>query len=100
MEKVMAKVNAKCTNCGEVIFIENKNDANICPHCNCAFLTEKAIKLYKKTPIEGEKTSIKVKRFFKMFGSALLLILECIWYLICSLLLVDFILDVKKKGKK
>ena len=42
----MAKVNAKCTNCGEVILIESKNDANICPHCNCAFVTEKAIKLY------------------------------------------------------
>ena len=70
--------------------------------CNVTFhlYATMPIKLYKKTPIEGEKTSIKVKRFFKMFGSALLLILECIWYLICSLLLVDFILDITKKGKK
>ena len=95
----MAKVNAKCTNCGEVICIESKSDASICPHCNSAFVTEKAIKLYKKSPVEGEKTSAKIKRFFKMFGSALLLILQCIWYLICSILLVDFILDVTKKKK-
>ena len=97
----MAKVNAKCTNCGEIVFIESKNDANICPHCNVAFVTEKAIKLYKKAPIEGEKTSAKVKRFFKMFGSALLLILQCIWYLICSILLVDFLVDItSNKNKK
>ena len=96
----MAKVNAKCTNCGEVILIESKNDAHVCPHCNCAFVTEKAIKLYKKSPIEGEKTSAKVMRVLRMFGSALLLILQCIWYLICSILLVDFILDLTKKDKK
>ena len=95
----MAKVNAKCTNCGEVIFIERKNDANVCPHCNCAFVTEKAIKLYKKSPVAGEKGSAKVKRFLKMFGSALLLIIQCIWCLICSILLVDFILDVTKSTK-
>ena len=95
----MAKVNAKCTNCGEIILIESKKDANICPHCNSAFITEKAIKLYKKMPVEGEKASAKVKRFFKMFGSALLLIIQCIWCLICSILLVDFILDVTKSTK-
>ena len=101
VEKVMAKVNAKCTNCGEIVFIESKNDANICPYCNAAFVTEKAIKLYKKSPIEGEKTSAKVKRFFKMFGSALLLILQCIWCLICSILLVDFLVDItSNKNKK
>lgn len=95
----MAKVNAKCTSCGEVIVIESKNDANICPHCETPFVTEKAIKLYKKSPVEGEKTSAKVKRFFKMFGSALLLILQCIWYLICSILLIDFVLDITKTNK-
>ena len=97
----MAKVNAKCTNCGEIILIESKKDANVCPHCNSAFITEKAIKLYKKMPVEGEKASAKVKRFFKMFGSALLLILQCIWHLICSILLVDFLLDItSNKNKK
>ena len=96
----MAKVNAKCTNCGEIIVIESKNDANVCPRCNCAFVTEKAIKLYKKSPIEGEKSSAKVKRFFKMLGSALLLILQCIWHLICSILFIDFILDITNKNKK
>ena len=95
----MAKVNAKCTNCGEIVYIDSKIDANICPHCNSAFVTEKAIKLYKKSPIDGEKTSAKVKRFFKMYGSALLLILKSIGVLICTILLVDFILDLTS-GKK
>ena len=96
----MAKVNAKCTNCEKIVFIESENEANVCPHCNCAFVTEKAIKLYKETPIKVEETSTKVKRFFKMFGKVLLLILQCIWTIICTILLVDFILDVTKKSKK
>ena len=96
----MEKVKAKCTNCGKIILIESKNDANICPNCNTAFVTEKAVKLYKKPPIEGEKKSAKVKRFFKMFGSVLLLILQCIWCLISTILLIDFILDITSSKKK
>ena len=93
----MAKVNAKCTNCGKVLFIDNEKDAVVCPHCNCAFVTEKAIELYRQAP---EKVASKGKRFFKMFGSVLLLILSCIWHLICTILLVDFISDLTKGGKK
>ena len=37
----MVKANAKCTNCGEIVFVDSKTDANICPHCNRAFITEK-----------------------------------------------------------
>lgn len=96
----MAIVDAKCTNCGKTISVDNKQDADLCPHCGHAFVTKKAIKLYRITPIEGENKSAKVKRFFKMLGSALLLILECIWTLICTLLFVDFISDITKGSKK
>ena len=42
----MSLVNAKCTNCGEVILIDKNKDAEICSRCNSAFVCEKAIALY------------------------------------------------------
>ena len=50
----MARVNAKCTNCGEKIVVDDTRDAAICPNCNQAFVTEKAIKLCDEN-VEKEK---------------------------------------------
>lgn len=42
----MSLVPAKCTQCGANIEINDTMDAGICPFCNTAFVTEKAIKNY------------------------------------------------------
>ena len=38
--------NAKCTNCGASIQVDENSDSGICPYCNTAYTTEKAIALY------------------------------------------------------
>ena len=96
----MAKVNAKCTNCGEIIVIDDEKDANVCTCCNSAFITKKAIKLYKKSPVKNDNSSKNVKRFFKTFGSVLLLILECIWTIICTIFCINLISDIASGSKK
>ena len=45
----MPLVNAKCTNCGANIKIDNTKDAAICEHCGSAFIVEKAINNYDIT---------------------------------------------------
>ncbi len=42
----MAKVPAKCTQCGANIEIDDAADAGICPYCGTAFVTQKAINNY------------------------------------------------------
>lgn len=42
----MSVVEAKCTNCGEVIEVDNNKEAAICPFCKEAFIVEKAIRSY------------------------------------------------------
>lgn len=39
----MALVEAKCTNCGAKLEVDNTNEAAICPSCGSAFVVEKAI---------------------------------------------------------
>lgn len=42
-----------------------------------------------------------MKKFFSMAGKITLLVLECIWYLICAISFIWLLLDVfdTKKGK-
>ena len=39
----MSLVEAKCTNCGAKLEVDNTKDAAICPSCNSPFIVEKAI---------------------------------------------------------
>ena len=42
----MPLINAKCTNCGAILKVDNSKDATICEHCGSAFIVEKAIHQY------------------------------------------------------
>jgi len=43
----MPLVQAKCTNCGASLEVDNSSDALICKHCGSAFIVEKAINYYQ-----------------------------------------------------
>ncbi len=43
----MAFIAARCTQCGANINVDETKEAGICSHCGTAFITEKAITLYK-----------------------------------------------------
>ena len=45
----MPLVQAKCTNCGANLVINNTLDAAVCPYCNTAFIVEKAVNNYNTT---------------------------------------------------
>lgn len=45
----MPLVQAKCTNCGSTIPVDNLKDAAICSYCGSAFIVEKAINNYNVT---------------------------------------------------
>lgn len=45
----MPLVDAKCTNCGATLKVDNTNEAAICEHCGSAFIIEKAINNYNVT---------------------------------------------------
>ena len=45
----MAFVQAKCTNCGGVLAVDNSQDAAVCPFCNTPYVVEKAINNYNIT---------------------------------------------------
>ncbi len=45
----MPLVNAKCTNCGATLTIDNNKEAAVCEFCNSAFIVEKAINNYNIT---------------------------------------------------
>ena len=47
--ETMPLVQAKCTNCGANLEIDNTKDAAICPYCGTAFIVEKAINNYNTT---------------------------------------------------
>ena len=102
----MAQVNAKCTNCNQEIIIDDQNDADICPHCNKAFVSEKAIKLFNKHTVEEKKVpSIRRKHMFKSFLMGYLmgvwLVIKCFFYLLyvlsCVWLFFDIVDGIKKK---
>lgn len=42
----MPLVNAKCTNCGGTLQVDNEKDTAVCPFCGSAFLVEKAVQNY------------------------------------------------------
>ena len=91
----MANVNAKCTNCGENILIDDVKDADICPHCNTAFVTEKAIKLYNQTPEQIQQNKKAVRRHvFKSFLLGLWFTFKCFLYLIYVVCLLWLIFDI------
>ena len=41
--KSMALMEAKCTNCGGKLQIDNKKEAAVCPYCGSTFIVEKGI---------------------------------------------------------
>lgn len=45
----MSLVQAKCTNCGANLEINNTLDAAVCPYCGTAFIVEKAVNNYNTT---------------------------------------------------
>ena len=96
-----ATVNAKCTDCGEVILIDESKDANICPKCGNAFVSEKAISLFKEQNGVKNSNRKKVRHVWKSLGRGILMFLECIGYLFFVLffiwLFVDITDDLKKK---
>ena len=95
----MAKVNAKCPNCKNDIVINGEKEANICPNCNEAFITEKAIKLYSNS--DKEDIQVKPKRHvWKSLGKGLLLALECIGYLFYVLFFIWLFVDITDNLKK
>lgn len=44
----MSFLEAKCTQCGAFITVDDTKDAGICEYCGNAFVTEKAIKYYNE----------------------------------------------------
>lgn len=55
----MPLVNAKCTNCGANLEVDNAKDAAICPYCQTAYIVEKAINNYSITNnINAEQVNI------------------------------------------
>ena len=98
----MAQVNAKCTNCGEIILVDDNKEANICSNCKEAFITDKAIRLFnEKTEKEQLIKTKKNRHVWKSLGKGLLMVLECVGYLFYCLffvwLFVDITNDLKKK---
>lgn len=52
----MALMEAKCTNCGGKLQIDNKKEAAVCPYCGSTFIVEKGIQLYNQScNVYGEK---------------------------------------------
>ena len=48
-EEKMSFVQAKCTNCGGILDVDNTKDAAICKYCGTPFIIEKAINNYNTT---------------------------------------------------
>lgn len=86
----------KCPNCQEEIFIDLSKEANYCEKCKEAFITKKALKVADN---KGNKT-IKKRNVFKTIGSVLLLVLQCIGYLIYVISLMWLFFDIVDKRKK
>ena len=96
----MAQVNAKCTNCGENIIIDDNKEAIICPNCKEAFITEKAIKLLNEnTNKDKQVLAVKKRHIWKSLGKGLLMVLECIGYLFLCLSFIWLFFDVFDKKK-
>jgi hypothetical protein len=62
----MALVAAKCTQCGANIEVDAGKDAGICPHCDTAFITQKAIVNYNTTIINQNKIEAQVVNIYNV----------------------------------
>ncbi len=101
LEKKMAQYNAKCPNCKVDIFVDSNKEANICPNCKEAFITEKAIKLYSASACnEMQNRAIKKRHIWKSLGKGLLMTLECVGYLFYCLFFVWLFVDITDNIKK
>lgn len=66
----MSVIKAKCTNCGEIIDVDNNKEADICPYCKEAFVVERAINNYLGQNYNA-KRSINNNSDFEINGGAL-----------------------------
>ena len=89
----MAKVI--CTHCNKEIEADLTKEADICPLCKTPFSTERAIKLYDKKHVKK-----RLKHCLYWTGKVLLLILQCIGYLIFALSFVWLFLDITDSLKR
>lgn len=90
----MVKVDAKCTNCGEKISIDGGKEANVCPCCSQAFITEKAIRLFNENSVTKKKRHV-----WKSLGRGILMTFYCLGYLIYVLTLMWLIFDIVDNKK-
>ena len=110
----MDLINAICPNCKSEVGANLDKEANVCPNCGEAFVTEKALTLYNLQRADNLENSqheqnLKKQRHrkesiikaLKMIGKTFLFVLECIGYLlyvICFIwLFVDLTDGIKKK---
>ena len=52
----MPLIRAKCTVCGADLSVDGTKEAAICPYCNTAYITEKAIQYYNTTNVTNINT--------------------------------------------
>ena len=57
----MPIVDAKCTNCGATLQVDDSKEAMVCQYCGNAFIVEKAIKNYQFTKPNTESHSSNAK---------------------------------------
>ena len=96
----MPNANAKCPNCGGIVLIDSKKEANICPDCGDAFVTEKAITLYNKNYNSVGESKPKKRHVWKSLGRGLLMTLECLGYLLYVITFMWLIFDIADDLKK
>lgn len=56
----MSLVNAKCTNCGGILEVDNTKDAMMCKFCGSAFIVEKAIQNYNITNVTNNHIETQI----------------------------------------
>ena len=93
----MAKVFAKCPNCNSQIKIDDKEEAEICPNCQRAFIVERAVSLYKS---DGNASQKKKRHILRSLGYGLLCALECIGYLFYVIFFLWLFFDIFDNKKK
>ena len=100
----MAKTYAKCTKCGEVVLIDNNEEASICSVCGKAFITENAIKLYENNSynsgVAKREQAPKKRHIGRSFLRGLLMVCECVGYLFYVLFFVWLFVDITDGLKK
>lgn len=109
----MAKIEVICTNCNKIVCVDNEKEANVCPNCGEAFVTEKALTLYNLQCAENLENSrheqnLKKQRHrkesvikaLKMIGKTFLFVLECIGYLLYVVCFIWLFVDLTDKISK